>query len=150
MLVYNIRRAKYAGSLTASGVANRWNMEEEFVIYTGCSRALSVLEIVVHRSGIVLNEPYRLLVIEIKETPADILELKPDQLPEKWRSLVAYPKLQGLGSDWYQGNKQLLLKVPSAVVPMEYNILINTRHPKFNTHVRLKDTEIFDWDERLF
>ncbi|SFQ42232.1 hypothetical protein SAMN04515674_11833 [Pseudarcicella hirudinis] len=48
MLVYNIRKSKYADSLKASGVANRWNKDDEFVIYAGASISLSTLELVAH------------------------------------------------------------------------------------------------------
>ncbi|WP_313255113.1 hypothetical protein [Empedobacter sp.] len=65
MLVFNIRKARYSKSLQASGVANRWNKNDEFVIYTGSSRALSTLELVVHRSSISIDNSYKLLVIEI-------------------------------------------------------------------------------------
>ena len=59
MLVYNIRKAKYAQSLQASGVANRWNKNDEFVIYTASSRALSTLELVVHRNYINIDNSYK-------------------------------------------------------------------------------------------
>jgi len=62
----------------------------------------------------------------------------------------SYPQLQQLGSEWYQSNKSLILKVPSAVIPMEYNYIINTRHPDFQNNVTLVRTEDYFWDERLF
>ncbi|MBO9619019.1 MAG: RES family NAD+ phosphorylase [Niabella sp.] len=149
MLVYNIRKAKYAKSLKASGVANRWNKQDEFIIYSGSSRALSALELVVHRSGIQLYESYKVLIIEINARAADIKEIKPGDLPVNWQSIAAYTHLQKIGSDWYNEKKKLLLKVPSAIIPMEHNFLINTRHPKFETHVKIKDAEVFHWDDRL-
>ena len=72
MFVYNIRKAKYTDSLRASGVANRWNKNDEFVIYTGGSRALSTLELVVHRSSISIDNSYKLLVIELNCKESDI------------------------------------------------------------------------------
>ena len=136
MFVYNIRKEKYANSLRASGVANRWNKNDEFIIYTGSSRSLSTLELVVHRSGITIDNSYKLLVIEIACDDDDILEITSKDLPKNWRNVEAYPKLQTIGSTWYQSYDHLIMKVPSAVIPKEYNYLIHTKHPDllFNSY----------------
>lgn len=147
LLTYNIRKEKYAGSLRASGVSNRWNKEGEYVIYSGGSRALSVLELVVHRAGINPDQSYKLLTIEIDAKEEDIEEVK--NLPENWHFISNYSRLQEIGSAWYKSYQKLLLKVPSAIIQREYNYIINTQHPKFNTHVRIKETEDFEWDKRL-
>lgn len=149
MLVYNIRKEKYAGELLASGVANRWNKNDEFVIYTGSSRALSALELVVHRSSISINNSYKLLVIELKAEGKDIAEVQLSDLPMNWQSVKSYPALQQIGSDWYQKQRSLVLKVPSAIVSKEFNYLINTKHPDFVKKVSIKEVENFLWDERL-
>ena len=149
MFVYNIRKAKYADSLRASGVANRWNKNDEFVIYTGGSRALSTLELVVHRSSISIDNSYKLLVIELNCKESEILEVNENLLPKNWQSVEAYPKLQEIGSDWYQNFEYLVMRVPSAIIPKEYNYLLNTRHPDFNKKVKIKELENYEWDNRL-
>ncbi|WP_334127044.1 RES family NAD+ phosphorylase [Empedobacter brevis] len=149
MFVYNIRKAKYAKSLQASGVANRWNKNDEFVIYTGSSRALSTLELVVHRSAIRIDNSYKLLVIEIDCKEDEVFEIKENKLPKNWQSVEAYPRLQEIGSDWYQELKYLVMKVPSSIIPKEFNYLINTKHPDFTTKVKIKEVEVYQWDDRL-
>lgn len=149
MFVYNIRKAKYAKSLQASGVANRWNKNDEFVIYTGSSRALSTLELVVHRSAIRIDNSYKLLVIEIDCKEDEVFEVKKNKLPKNWQSVEAYPRLQEIGSDWYQELKYLVMKVPSSIIPKEFNYLINTKHPDFTTKVKIKEVEVYHWDDRL-
>ncbi len=146
-LVYNIRKEKYAHSLIASGAANRWNKEQEYVIYTGSSRALSALELVVHRSSIDLGSAYKLLVITINAEENDIQTV--GDLRGNWHSLANYNTLQAIGSRWYQAREKLLLKVPSAIIPKEFNYLINTSHPDFLTKVRILEKEDFTWDNRL-
>ncbi|MGV0827898.1 RES family NAD+ phosphorylase [Empedobacter brevis] len=149
MFVYNIRKAKYAKSLQASGVANRWNKNDEFVIYTGSSRALSTLELVVHRSAIRIDNSYKLLVIEIDCKEDEVFEVKKNKLPKNWQSVEAYPRLQEIGSDWYQELKYLVMKVPSSIIPKEFNYLINTKHLDFTTKVKIKEVEVYQWDDRL-
>lgn len=149
MLVFNIRKARYSKSLQASGVANRWNKNDEFVIYTGSSRALSTLELVVHRSSISIDNSYKLLVIEIDCEEDEIYEIKKSKLPKNWQSVEAYPELQEIGSAWYQAFKYLVMKVPSSIIPKEYNYLINTKHPDFASKVKIKELEDYNWDDRL-
>ncbi len=149
MLLYNIRKEQYANQLIASGAANRWNKTDEFVIYAGSSASLATLELVVHRSGIRIDQSYKLLVIEAKVTAKDIFIIDLDQLPANWKSIHSYPELQALGSKWYQTQRSLLLKVPSAVLPRESNYVINTRHPDFAAKIKIKEREQFIWDSRL-
>lgn len=145
--VYNLRKEKYAHALVASGTTNRWNREREYVIYTGSSRALSALELVVHRSSIDLGGAYKLLVIALDATENDIETV--ENLPDNWHSLTHYTALQAIGSQWYQAREKLLLKVPSAIISKEFNYLINTSHPDFQSKVRILEKEDFIWDKRL-
>ena len=149
MVIYNIRREKYSKSLIASGVANRWNKDDEFLIYTASSIALSTLELVAHRGAINIVHQYKLLSIKITLEKGDITEIKLKDLPPNWKQVTCYPQLQELGSNWYQSNQSLLLKVPSALVPWEHNFLISTKHPDFQQRVSIHSTENFEWDNRL-
>lgn len=149
LLIFNIRKEKYAHSLQASGVANRWNKNEEYVIYAGSSRALSILELTAHRSFISLDESYKILAIELNLSKSDVKEIKLSDLPDNWKSITAYPDLQKLGSDWYKSLTHLVFKVPSVLVPKEFNYLIHTKHPDFNKKVQIKEIENFNWDKRL-
>lgn len=148
MIVFKICREKYAHSLTASGMANRWNKADEFVIYTASSISLATLEMVAHRSGIIPQQPYKLLKIFISDSIA-VQEIKIKQLPSNWRSIQAYSSLQGTGSKWYHKRESLLLKIPSAIIPEEYNYAINTIHPDFKKKIKIVETTDFIWDERI-
>lgn len=149
MLVYNIRKSKYADSLKASGVANRWNKEDEFVIYTGGSISLSTLELVAHRNAIDIKSGYKLLFINLEIDNSDSTEIKIEDLPKNWKSIESYPILQQIGSGWYRSKKSLIFKIPSVLVQWESNYLINTNHPDFPKKVSIYSTEEFIWDNRL-
>jgi len=148
MEVFKICKEKYARSLTASGAANRWNKKDEFVIYTGSSRALSTLETVVHRSGINFSSPYKLLTISITDK-TQIKEIDIKDLPGNWKTIEAYVELQEIGSNWYNSLESLILKVPSAIISQEHNYIINKKHPQFTKSIVLKSSEDFVWDKRL-
>jgi len=80
-------------------------------------------------------------------------EIQPDQidtdaLPDNWRTWPAPVYLMELGTEWIISQSSLLLKVPSSVIPMEWNVLINPRHPEFY-HVKKREISEFQFNERL-
>lgn len=150
MEVFRIVREKYANGLFASGAANRWNKEGDFVIYAGSSRSLSTLELVVHRNAVKPDLAYKVMVISIPDDDRFTDQINPGDLPADWRYLSAYPSLQKRGTDWYESRKSLLFRVPSAVLPKEFNYIINTQHPDYQEHVSLAGVEDYFWDMRLF
>lgn len=149
LLTFNIRKSQYSTSLSASGVANRWNKSKEYVIYSGSSRALAALELVAHRSAIQVDLDYKMMVIQSKVTENDITTIALSALPANWKSLGYYSKLQSIGSEWYQSRKSLILRVPSVLIPEEFNYIIHTEHPDFKKKVKIKEVEDFMWDNRL-
>ena len=149
MKLFRISSAKYSSSLSSSGTANRWNKNGQFVIYTGSSRSLSTLELIVHKSSIRPKMDYNVLIIHIGDGENLLKQVKIEDLPSNWKSVSAYPALQSIGSDWYKNKDSLVLKVPSAIIPQEYNYIINTKHPEFGTKVNLISKEDYFWDSRL-
>jgi RES domain-containing protein len=149
MELFRISREAYTRALTASGAANRWNRTSEYVLYTGSSRSLSTLELVVHRASIAPLDNYRVMVISVADEDRLVRQVQISELPKNWRTMAAYPGLQELGSNWYMRLETLLLRVPSAVIPQEYNYLINVRHPDFAAKVQLVRREEYFWDDRL-
>ena len=149
MEVFRICQEAYSKKLAASGTANRWNLPGQNVIYSGSSRSLATLELIVHRSAIIPTSNYRVIVISLADDDNLIKQVRINELPDNWRALAAYSKLQDIGSTWYAGLETLILKVPSAVIPYEYNYVINTEHADFNNNVQLVRTEDYFWDNRL-
>jgi RES domain-containing protein len=149
MEVFRISKEVYSSALTSSGGANRWNVRGQQVIYTGSSRSLSSLELIVHKGAVVPSESYRVMVISIAEDDYLYKQVQIKDLPLNWRTFAAYSILQKIGSDWITSQETLVLKVPSAVIPYEYNYVINTEHSEFSSKVHLVRTEEYFWDSRL-
>lgn len=148
MKLYRITRKKYASKLVASGRANRWNKEKQYVIYASSSRALAALELVAHRSAIMEGLDYNTVIIEAPETKNSIISVDRDSLTNKWQQLENYYFTQKIGGEWYEGQKSLILEVPSALVDEEFNYVINTSHPDFSK-IKIAGLENFNWDKRL-
>jgi RES domain-containing protein len=147
MLLYRIVREKYAYDLSsASGFRNRWNEDGQYVIYTSDSRSLACLENLVHRSNSGNNALFRVMVISVPDDIA-VLEITEEQLPKHWKGAFCEECLQ-LGREWYIKGEFPLLKVPTTIIPHEWNYLLNTRHRDF-AKISLLRTEEFFFDKRL-
>lgn len=148
MELFRITEEKFASSLTFSGVAGRWNEDNELVIYTASSRALGTLEKIIRFKSINPKVLYKVMVIFIPDNPDFITEIKVSQLQSNWREKSAYSDLRVIGSKWYINKESLILKVPSSIITREFNYLINTKHPDFG-QVKLSLIEDYFFDERL-
>ena len=147
MTVFRITTEKWSNSLTASGYPARWNAKGSFVIYTAESRSLACLENLVHRSGEGNNRLYKIMVIEIPSN-LKIEELDKASLKKDWHTIDNYPYCQALGAKWLNALTSAVLKVPSVVIKMEHNYLLNPNHPDFKKIILLTK-EQFDFDSRF-
>lgn len=148
MIVYRITHKKFSDKLIASGIENRWNMSGQFVIYCSASKALACLENLVHTNAETLGSSlYICMEISIPETiEATVIALK--DLPENFTGEQLKNTTQAIGTKWYTAGKTLLLQVPSAIIPSENNVLINTLHDDFKK-VKISAKESFNFDRRL-
>jgi RES domain-containing protein len=81
MRVYRIAGRKYAFDLSGTGAAmngGRWNKKGTPVLYTGESREIALLEIIVH-TPLLLVPALDLLIIEIPD--GAVTEFSTNQLP---------------------------------------------------------------------
>jgi RES domain-containing protein len=69
-------------------------------------------------------------------------------LPKGWRDHPPPIKLAEMGTDWLKSIKSLLLRMPSAVIPNEFNIIINPVHTDMK-YVKITHVEDFTYDKRL-
>jgi len=148
MEIYRIVLERYADKLYAPGFSGRWNYDGEFIIYAASSRSLAAMENMVHKMGQgILGTNFVVMVLGIPDNLA-VTNITVQDLPHGWKLESSYSDTQPFGSDWYKKSETLLLKVPSAVVPGEYNFVINARHRDFS-QVKLKYKEPFVYDYRF-
>lgn len=148
MLLYRIVFSKYAAAKFAPGDAGRWNLDGERVLYTSTSPALAMAETMAHRLGQgFLSVGYSLITFEVPDhTPYE--EINRSQLPQDWRLFSSYSMSQPLGSAWFHRKATLLLRVPSAVVAGDVNVVVNATHPD-DELLREISREPFPFDERF-
>lgn len=151
MIVYRLSKTAFCDDLSGKGAelwGGRWNSKGLAMVYTSESRALCITEIAVHTPLGIVPEDYCLSTIEIPgDTP--VREIKTDKLPADWKSFPHAESTQVIGNEFVRDKQDLVLKVPSAIVPGEFNYLINPGHPGISK-IRIISTEAFLFDERLF
>lgn len=153
MKVYRIERERYLET-TLSGMGAsmakgfRWNSLNTRLVYTAETRALATLEVAVHLdlSEDLPNDRY---YVEI-EIPNDVAiqEVKISDLPDSWDNKPPTLTTQIIGDDFVQQNLAAVLKVPSCIVPQEYNYLINPLHPE-SKRIKVKSKVRMQFDARL-
>lgn len=148
MRLWRICRAEYQ-ALDGEGsrlYGGRWTPAGYPVVHASGSASLAVLERLVY-TRLRLGVDLVLVPIEVPETIAMTTVLEPT-LSETWRQTPAPESLQRIGEAWLVGGETAVLQVPSALVPLEYNYLINPAHKDFRSLTAGK-AEPFDLDPRL-
>ncbi len=125
----------------------RWNSPGRPVVYLGGTPAVAALEVLAHNARpSLLNSAF--VIIEAR-LPADaVLELDPRALPADWNDPTDTSRTAALGDAWLESGASLALRVPSAVLPLERNLVVNVRHPRF-TELEAGEARSFGFDPRL-
>ncbi|MHA7844679.1 RES family NAD+ phosphorylase [Serratia sp. D1N4] len=151
MIGYRIVKTKFLDSAWsgygAQQYGGRWNHKGKAMIYLATSVSLAMLECLVHFDDAALLQHYTLLSIEVSD--AEIITLEPSALPANWQQLTAPQETMDIGSEWLDSATSVGLLVPSAVVPMENNLLINPQHADFATYLASAQAIPHLFDARL-
>ena len=91
---------------------------------------------------------YHLITIEI---PDSMRSYRADELPASWQATGGVQPLpsQTFLLPWLQKPDTLTVAVPSTIIPIMANYLINPRHPFF-LECRVVGAEFFEIDQRLY
>jgi RES domain-containing protein len=149
MILYRIAKCNYAAALSGTGArlyGGRWNSEGKPMLYIASLRSLAVLEVLVHLDPLIIPGNYCLTEIEVPDVK--IITVEAEQLSADWRDITGPVILCELGDTFLKKQEHLLMKVPSSIVPAEYNYLLNPLHSgAFD--VKLLKREPFSFDRRL-
>lgn len=148
MKVWRLAKAAYA-TPTGEGAkkfGGRWNPAGVAVVYTSESVALAALEALVQADSDLLPDDLVILSADIPDTvPIRTIDL--DELPSDWQVIPAPRSLQTIGVNWIRSEQGVGLRVPSVVIPQEWNILLNPAHPDFRK-IQWANEGPFRWDPR--
>jgi len=125
----------------------RWNHPGTPVVYTSPTPALAALELFVHLDVSEIPDDFVAIPADIPESLA-MARISPKRLPADWRRHPAPQALAEIGTKWVQERKTAVLAVPSAVIPLEENYLLNPLHPAFR-QIRIGKPKPFRFDPRF-
>ena len=125
-------------------VPGRWHSQGKRIVYSSSSLALATLELFVNLQSKRQLAHYVKSRIEIPEELTENLE--EDVLRAFLRAPDQYDS-RSYGDLWLAGERSCVLRVPSRVVPQEWNYLINPSHRDFKKIAA--STSPYEVDERL-
>jgi RES domain-containing protein len=150
MELYRIAQEKYADDLSGNGArlfGGRWNSEGNYALYTSSTRALALLETLAHTPAKLLQtKVYRLVTLQVSEVLIQGLDSK--KLPAGWDAIEIRPFTQKTGDQFLLAKKNLLLAVPSVLLPEELNYVINPLHTDFKK-VKIVNQRRIHFDKRV-
>lgn len=145
MVVFRIARKEHIENLSGRGAelfGGRWNEKGTPALYTSSSLSLAALEILVHtdKSLPPVNMAYAKIYVPDEMFSLKILRLENNEEP------VIY------GTKWLKEKRGLILKVPSVILPYEYehefNLILNPLHEDYKK-IFVAEVHEFSFDVQL-
>jgi RES domain-containing protein len=150
MIVFRIANHKYKDS-TLSGVGaekvgGRWNEVGTRAVYCSENISLALLEYYVHSENIAYL-PKEILVAKI-EFPDDFVIEELEEIPARWNQYPYSSETTEIFTKLSKDRNFFALRVPSTIVGLEYNIILNPLYKDFG---KVEVTEFVNLpiDERL-
>ena len=150
--LWRISKRKYvATAFSGEGarrVGGRWNSRGQGMVYTSGTLSLAALEVFVHMEVEDVATMLAWIRLDVP-TEVKIEYLEVAQLPPDWRNIPAPAVLAIMGDNWFRSGATAILAVPSVVIPLEFNYLINPSHPDF-VKLAVESPQPFELDPRLW
>lgn len=149
MRVYHLGDVRFAKDLTGEGArlfGGRWNNKGTACIYTSQHRSLCVLEYAAHLGT---DDLLPGLCFTEYDLPNDSWKVIAEKdLPADWAAVPAAASTKLLGTALLQDKNILAFRVPSALLPAEYNFVLNPAATVFKK-IKLIGTQPFTLDKRI-
>jgi len=158
MVVYRLCSAAFATrqlALNGEGAAlhgQRWNARGQRAAYFASSRALCALEYLVHIEDVAGVPDLRMLRLELAIRPDSLHDFSSGKgLPHAWKTAAALGRCQKFGDGVLTQTDSLGFKIPSALIPAEWNVVLNPNFAAFRTSIlSFRSEGRFVYDPRFF
>lgn len=146
----NLWRISAFNSLSGEGglyYSARWHTASHRIVYLAESPAGALLEALVHTE---LNERSWPRFYDLMQIAApDDLQIETLNVPadDEWKGSTIVTR--GLGDEWLHSKRTALARVPSAILPNTWNVLLNPEHPAAG-QIKIIETVKAEYAPRLF
>ena len=148
--VWRITAPEYADAAFSGEGARLWggrfHSPGRRVVYASGSLALATLEVLAGANDRRRLRGYLAVGATFDEEHLEVVEAS--ALPPGWDARPYTAVSQAVGDAWISEERSLALRVPSVVVPSEWNVLLNPAHPAFG-EVVVGPPTVAPFDPRL-
>ena len=147
---WRITKARHAATAFSGGGAKanggRWNSIGTAMVYCAGSTSLALLEMLVHLEALELMKRYVSVQLAFDDSLVTTVDIT--TLPKTWRRSPIPACVQAVGDRWVADSTSAILKAPSAIVPNEWNYLLNPGHSDF-AKIAIEPKQPIKFDPRL-
>jgi len=118
------------------------------MVYLSSTLSLAALEILAHADFDTLPDPYVAVPVEVPDRKGLVEVVDASRVSRRWQEHPAPPELAVFGETWVREARSLVARVPSALIPQEFNVLLNPAHRDASA-LRFGDPIPFRFDARL-
>lgn len=149
--IFRIERAKYAAE-APKGVGAflygaRWNSPGRHTVYCGEHLSLAILEVLVHLTP--ATRKCRMVYFPVTIEATAVHSLPRQRFPKPFNEETDPAITQKIGDEWLKAEAFPVCKVPSVIVPGEFNFLLNPGHPEYTTAVKWGAAVPLELDGRI-
>jgi len=148
MRLYRLARTEFARDLAGTGCVlggSRWSSPGRAAVFFAQHRSLALCEVLVHTAGDQRRKhAFSMVQVDLPDR-VHLIDALP---PARWRTprITAHTRI--VGDRFLAEGLAFGLRLPSVIVPQEWNYLLNPSHPAMK-ELRIVDVEPYDVDERL-
>lgn len=150
MIAYRVANVKYKEStlsgIDAEKVGGRWNKVGTQAVYCSENISLALLEYYIHSENIAYL-PKKILIAKI-QFPDEFIVEGLNLLPERWNQYPYSSKTTEVFTSLAKDRNFFALRVPSTIVGLESNIILNPLYKEFGKVAVIEFIEL-PIDERL-
>ena len=147
-----VRQARASDAFSGEGprrFGGRWSPKNIPVVYGSEHLSLAVLEFRVNQGGYDPQDQYVYFEFEFAEALVERVETPPADWLTRFKEDGSITAAQAFGQEWFLQKRSAILSVPSAVIQIERNFVLNPQHSDF-AKVAIGPAEKLDLDSRLW
>lgn len=147
-----VRQARALDAFNGEGArrfGGRWNPKNISVVYGSEHLSLAVLEFRVNQGGYDPDDRYVYFQFEFNEASIESVETPPADWLTRFKEDGTITAAQVFGEEWFLQKRSAVLSVPSAVIRIERNFLLNPHHADF-AKVAISPATKLDLDPRIW